>query len=169
MAKSHPSPGSLFQHPHHTHGPRCAPAGSSCPKPPALPDHCRLLFSSESACDRHGEQQGKARAGSCALVGQAWLPSLLSSRLAALMEMEALARTVPVLPISTGRRRSFPRGSNCSPAPRVSHRAAPRRHPQLRLEHTVGPVPAAGAAMPETETWGPPLRKTFDLKNSSLT
>lgn len=39
------------------------------------------------------------RAGSCALVEQAQLPSLLSSRLAALMEMETLACTVLVLPV----------------------------------------------------------------------
>lgn len=45
-------------------------------------------------------------AGGCALVGQAQLPSLLSSWLAALLEMETLAHTVPVLPISIRRKAS---------------------------------------------------------------
>lgn len=44
MAKSHASPGSLLQHPHCTHRPVCAPAGSRCPKPPALLDHLEGAF-----------------------------------------------------------------------------------------------------------------------------
>lgn len=106
----------------------------------------RVLFSSESACDRHGKQQREARAGGCALVGQAWPLSPLGSGLAALMETETLARTVPVLPLSTGRRKHFPWRLQLLPCTQSQRQTSPpRRHPRAEAGACSGTSPMAPA------------------------
>lgn len=124
------------------------PCGSSCPKPPALLNNWRVCFSSESACDCHGEQRRKARACGCALLGQAWPPFLLSSRLAALVEMETLAHTVPVLPISTRRRKQFPKRLQLLPHTQSQPQTSPhRRHLKTEAGARSGTSPMAPAKL----------------------
>lgn len=142
------SPGSFLQHPHCT---LIAPMGPDVPlwKAVALSSQpsCtiwRELFSSESACDCHGKQQKKARAGSCALVGQAQPTSLLSSRLAALMEMETWTCIVPVLPISMRRRNQFPKRLQLLPCTQRQPQTSPlRRHPVAEAGACRGTSPMA--------------------------
>lgn len=81
------------------------------------------------------------------------------------MEKETLARAVPVLPISTGK--CFPRGSNCSHAPRVSHRPGPQETPTA-----VGPLPWLQLSPANTSCRGRNGRNrdlgTFTQKNIRL-
>lgn len=79
-------------------------------------------------------------------MGQAWPPSPLGSGLAALMETETLACTVPLLPLSTRRRKHFPRKLQLLPRTQSQLQTSPsRRHPIAEAGACSGTSPMAPA------------------------
>lgn len=112
-------------------------------------------------------------------MGQARPLCPLSSRLAALMEMETLACTVPVLPISTRRRKHYQEAPAAPTLQNQPQTSSPRRHPTADAGERTGTSPVApakpcqhqlqGQEQQKQRPWDLHSEKHLIFKNSSLT